>query len=322
MPLHFDTRSQPMADRLDYWTHTLATQAMPVKLDVRNNALVTAGLISASIGATQTISGFGGNHLYERTAATIKSADPDGIGLVIPSAGSPIVEQDGRQIAVPNGSMMLLDSSRPYRVVMQEPFRWQILAFPKSALRLTTAQLKNITAISLPNRSGIGRVVQGAIQHVISQSSILESDAEAEAIGQHAIALVATLIRSVFVPDLEVQGKTRVLHERVTSFIRRHHSDPQLSPTCISRAHHVSLRSLHSAFAHTGNSLMETVRIIRLEYARKDLDHPPYSRGNAAQIGQIAHAHGFTSASDFARAFRTSYGMAPTKYREINSETA
>lgn len=313
MSQSFDTRSQPLADRLAYWSDVVSLQAMPVTLDVRDNVAVAAGLTSATLGMAQMIDGFGGNHIYERRSAEIKISDPDGIGLILPAAGSPIVEQDGRQTVVPNGGMSLLDSSRPCQIVFQESFRWQVIAIPKSALRLSNTQLQNITAVSLPHDSAVGRVVHGALRQVISHSSTLEDDSESEAIGSHAISLIATLIRSVFAHEIAVTGKTAVLRERVMVFLHRHHADPLLTPAMIAVAHHVSVRSLHGAFADAAGSLMDTLRALRIEYARKDLINPYFHH---LQVAQIAHAHGFQTPSDFSRTFRSTVGASPSEYRE------
>ncbi|MBC7518369.1 MAG: helix-turn-helix domain-containing protein [Microbacteriaceae bacterium] len=281
--------------------------------DPRDNLAVIAGLSSAILGAVHAIEGFGGNHLYRRTDAKIKRRDPDCLTLALPSVGSLIVEQDGRQSIVESEQMVFIDSSRPSLIAMRVPFRWQIVAIPKSALRLTATQLKSITAIPLTGTGGINRVVQEAIRTMVSQSTELEKDTEVERIGGHAIDLIATLINSAFAREVSVSGRSAVLRETVLAFVRRRHSDPLLNPAQIAHAHQISLRTLHSAFT-AGPSLMETVRTLRLDLARTDLSNPRLCH---LSIAQIAHAHGFASASDFSRAFRTRHGTTPSEYRDL-----
>ena len=313
MPIRFNTQSQVLADRTEYWSHAVCSQVVSVEIDQNQDPTVRAGLTSAIVGATKTIDGFGGNHTFNRTVAGIRNEDPDALLLAFPATGSSVVEQDGRQAAVPNGGMAFLDTSRPFQVVMRESFQWQIFAVPKAALRLSTAQLQDITAISIPCTPGVSRLAQEVLKNMISHSSALESDPEAEAIGGHATDLIATLIRSAFAKDAEVGGKAAVLHEGVLAFIRRYHSDPQLSPAMIARAHHVSPRTLYNAFLPTGCSLMDTVRSIRLDRARDDLTNPYFG---LLSVAQIALSHGFASPSDFSRTFRASYGATPTEYRK------
>ncbi|MBC7519023.1 MAG: helix-turn-helix domain-containing protein [Microbacteriaceae bacterium] len=314
MPLRFDSRSQPQANRFEYWAHAVSSQVVPVEIDQRDDITMAAGLTSAAIGSTKVIDGFGGNHLFNRTVAGIRAEDPDVLLLAFPISGAPILEQDSRQTGIANGGMVFIDSSRPVQVVMQEPFRWQIFAAPKSDLRLTAAQSQKITAIALSPMPGIRRVVYQALKAIIAESAILEKDSAAAAIGGHATDLIAILIHSTFLSDQPPQGKATVLRERVMSFVRHHHTDPQLTPSLIARAHHVSLRTLHGAFSDADYSLMDTVRNERVEQARRDLTNP---RLGGLSLAQVAHAHGFSSPSDFSRTFRSVLGSSPSEYRDV-----
>ena len=313
LPKHFDTQLQPLADRFEYWADAVGTQVVPVEIDLQGDSEITAGLTSSIIGATKTIEGFGGNHTFERTIDGIKREDPNALLVAFPTVGSPIVDQDDRQAIVANGDMVFIDSSRPFQVIMREPFRWQIFAMPKTKLRLPAAQLQRLTAISLPCTPGISHVVQGALKTMIRQSAALERDSQSEAVGNHAIDLIATLIDSVFSLTLPVHNEGLVLLQRVVSFIHRHHADPQLTPGIIARAHHISLRSLHNAFTTTGSSVMDTLRSVRIENAGTDLDNPYFRHFG---IARIAQSHGFASASDFSRSFRKAHGVTPTQFRE------
>ncbi|MBC7596006.1 MAG: helix-turn-helix domain-containing protein [Kineosporiaceae bacterium] len=289
---------------------------MPVEIDRKQDFSVAAGLTSATIGAARTINGFGGNHVFHRTAKKIREGDPDTLLLAFPTVGSPLIEQDDRQTMVANGEMVFFDSSRPFQVAMQEPFRWQLLAVPKSVLRIPDIQSQKITAISIPRSSGIGSVVRTVLKDMISHSTALSNDAEATAVGGHAADLIATLIRSVFGETLVVNDGAAVLRETVLAFLRRRHGDRLLTATMIAAAHHVSLRTLFSAFEGSGDSLMDTLRGIRTSAARDDLGNPRYKQWN---VSHIAAAHGFASPSNFARAFRETYNMTPSEYRRINT---
>lgn len=318
MALIFDPLTQPLATRLEYWTDAVCAQAMPLEIDIRNDLLLAARLTSGVMGAVGTMDGFGGNHIYTRTDSGIKTFDPECLLVAFASTGSHRVEQDGRQIVVVTGDMVLIDSSRPFRVLMGERFRSQLFAVPKSALRLSAAQSRAITATSLSDRPAVSTVVKHTLINILTHGSAIESDPEAAAIGDHAIDMIGTLIRSAFAVEVDVDNKAAVLRESVMFFIRQHHNVRNLTPAVIATAHHVSLRTLHAAFAATGRSLMETVREIRVRQARQDLTNPYFRQWS---IAQIADAHGFTSASDFSRSFRTTHGVTPTEYRETQRTT-
>lgn len=318
MALIFDPMAQPLASRLEYWSQAVCTQTMPLEIDVRDDLAVAAKLTSAVLGTVSTIDGFGGNHIYRRTVTGIREFDPEYVLAAFSSSGSHMVEQDGRQIIVAKGEMVFLDSSRPFQVVMNERFRSQLFAVPKSALRLSAAQSREITATSFSHQPVVGAVVKNALLDILTHSSAIESEPEAVAIGAHAIDMIATLVRSAFAVELDIGSKAAVLRESVMYFIRQHHSDRDLTPTVIAATHHISLRTLHAAFATTDRTLMETVREIRVRQARQDLTNPFFRQWS---IAQIAHAHGFSSASDFSRSFRTTHSITPTEYRETERTT-
>jgi AraC-like DNA-binding protein len=100
--------------------------------------------------------------------------------------------------------------------------------------------------------------------------------------------------------------------ERMRIFMRRHLSEPTLSPQALADHMHLSVRTVHKRFeaAETtfGRSLLEE----RLEACRSALTDP---RCRAMTASQIAFAFGFNDLSHFTKAFRARYGLPPGRYR-------
>ncbi|MBB0231615.1 helix-turn-helix domain-containing protein [Streptomyces calidiresistens] len=86
-------------------------------------------------------------------------------------------------------------------------------------------------------------------------------------------------------------------------------ADPELNPTLLARHLNVSLRTLHRAFASTGEPVAAYIRRRRLEQARRELLSP--SRRTVAEIA--AHWQ-FADSSHFIRTFRRQYGRTPSQY--------
>ncbi|HZC27223.1 MAG TPA: helix-turn-helix domain-containing protein [Actinopolymorphaceae bacterium] len=104
----------------------------------------------------------------------------------------------------------------------------------------------------------------------------------------------------------------RVLLLRIQTFIAERLGDPELAPTTIATAHHISPRYLHRLFETTGTSVASWIRARRLEHCRRDLLDPSLSGRPAYAIGA---RWGLTNAAHFNRAFRTEYGVPPGEYR-------
>ncbi|WPB89422.1 helix-turn-helix transcriptional regulator [Streptomyces malaysiensis] len=105
---------------------------------------------------------------------------------------------------------------------------------------------------------------------------------------------------------------------RVRAFIDSHLHDPELTPTAIAAAHHISVSYLHRIFQEEAptdggpGTVMGHVRERRLERARRDLADPAL---RTRPIHEIAHRWGFTHQTSFTRAFRARYHMPPAEYR-------
>lgn len=90
-----------------------------------------------------------------------------------------------------------------------------------------------------------------------------------------------------------------------------HLTDPGLTPSSLARRLNVSLRTLHRAFAGTGEPVAAYIRRRRLECARQELLAP----GNAPSVTEAAARWHFTDGSHFTRAFKRQYGETPTQVR-------
>jgi AraC-like DNA-binding protein len=99
---------------------------------------------------------------------------------------------------------------------------------------------------------------------------------------------------------------------RIQAYIEERLGDPDLSPRSIAAAHHVSLRALHKLFEGSHTTVADRVRQRRLERARRDLLDPALRH---EPVGAIATRWGFSSPTQFSRAFRTAHGVPPGEFR-------
>ncbi|GIJ50931.1 transcriptional regulator [Virgisporangium aliadipatigenens] len=86
-------------------------------------------------------------------------------------------------------------------------------------------------------------------------------------------------------------------------------TERELAPALLAGRLGVSLRTLHRAFASTGETVGAYIRRRRLEQARRALTSPSHTT-----IAEIAAHWQFADSSHFARAFRRHYGQTPSGF--------
>ncbi|PYC79541.1 hypothetical protein C7C46_14400 [Streptomyces tateyamensis] len=102
---------------------------------------------------------------------------------------------------------------------------------------------------------------------------------------------------------------------RPAAFIQRNLHDPELSPSAIAGAHHISVSYLHRLFTQEsqGETVAAWIRRQRLEKARRDLADPALC---TLPVHAVAARWGIPRAADFSRGFRAAYGLSPTEHRQ------
>lgn len=309
----FDTREASAAERLDYWTQTVCDQIVPVQIDPRGaEQLAGTAMRSTGLGALQVRQVVGGEHVYVRGEREIRAGDPGTLQVGMQLTGSSLLVQDGREAVMGAGDIVLYDSSRPFSLVMDARFHWQVFLLPKEKLRRSDREIATLTAVRIDGSTGVAGVVARFLRDVADRSDELEADGSAAALCENAADLVGTLVRSELGQQWEVRDPQRMVLDAALSFIEAHLRDPSLGPERIAHAVNVSVRRLHQLFATTGRSVGEHVRDLRLAGVRRDLADP---RLSGLSIARVAAAHGWQNASAFSRQFRLTESCTPTEFR-------
>ena len=310
----FDTRRDSGGDPLAFWTETVCSQILPVQIDPRQDAqLSTSAMRSTSIGDLQLREVVGGEHLYERTAGDIRRGDPMTLQVGLQLTGSSLLVQDGREAVLGAGDLVLYDSSRPFSLVMDARFSWQVFLLPKDKLRRSDREISELTATTIDASTGVAGLVVRFLRDLATRADGLELGAAEPELAENAADLVATLVRSQLGRDWRVQDTQRILLDRAMAYVGANLREPHLGPERIAHAIGVSVRTLHQLFAATGQTVSEHVRQERLSAVRRDLSDP---RLSGLSISRLAAGHGFTNASLFSKQFRLAEGRTPREFRE------
>ena len=137
-------------------------------------------------------------------------------------------------------------------------------------------------------------------------------------IGSATTELVRALIVTAAQDEAaEREAMAGSLPTRITMYLQRHLTDPDLTPARVAQAHNISLRYLYNVWGDRDVSLGEWIIRKRLETARRELAKP---ETQTLTIAAIAHRCGFSDATHFSRRFRAEFGLSPREWRRLKQD--
>ncbi len=263
---------------------------------------------------------------FWRTAGMVRRSDPELYHVTLLLDGDlALTHGSGRTTTnFRPGDLHVVNSSRPFdlraygardSVLGERRVEAVGIDFPLASLPLPPYQLRDVLGRAFSGREGPAALLRGFLAGLDQQAALL-GPAEAPHLGTVVVDLVtAVLARAVdaeaAVPE---DARRRVPMENVRAFIGRNLHDPELSPSVIAAAHHISVSYLHRVFSQQsrGETVAAWIRGQRLEKARRDLAEPAL---RTLPIHAVAARWGILRASDFSRAFQAAYGLSPSEHR-------
>jgi AraC-like DNA-binding protein len=312
------TDQVPAADRLDFVREMNSTIWVPMDCRSEYQADYRGEFRASGLGAMQVVVMDIMPVTVRRTPKLISQADPDMLKmLLVCDDSTSVVEQGGQQARLSAGDFAFYDTRRPYEVSLgiglDRPARALTFMFPPALLPLPPSGLRRLAAVRIPATAGLGDLTSQFLLQ-LARNVDHYSQAEAARLSTAALEVLATrLAHELDVRDWDTpEARRQALLTTVQGFIQQHLGDPWLSPGTIAAAHHVSLRSLHQLFHDAGLTVAGWIRQRRLEGCRRDLADPALA---SRPVAAIAARWGYSSASDFSRAFRAAHGLPPAEYR-------
>ncbi|MFF5532471.1 helix-turn-helix domain-containing protein [Streptomyces cinerochromogenes] len=186
---------------------------------------------------------------------------------------------------------------------------------PKNLLPLPPRQVERLLGHGLSARTGPGTLLADFLIGLDRQAEALRPT-DGPRLGTVTLDLVSAFFAHALDAEAALPAETRyeVLGRRIRTFIEQHLSDPELTPSTVAAAHHISLSHLHRVFGEQapGETVAAWIRTQRLERIRADLADPAL---RDRPIHALAARWGMPRASHFTRAFRAAYGLSPRDYR-------
>lgn len=247
-----------------------------------------------------------------RSQSHIRRSSDAWLMLLVQTAGSAVLRQEGRTATLGPGDLVLFDSTRSYDFVFEHPFRQLVMKVPHH--RLARRLPPPAVWIGRPVRSSspLGAVLCAHLAAVSGAIDAVEPDLRLGLLDRTVDLLAYTfsgLQRGL--GDSASTGR-RILLARAMQHIESHAQDPRLAPADIAGALGISVGYLHRLFQGVDRSVSGYVREYRLERCRDQLASPLH---DGEQITEIALRWGFNDLPHFSRAFRQQFGVSPRAYR-------
>ncbi|MFE9120574.1 helix-turn-helix domain-containing protein [Streptomyces sp. NPDC007172] len=253
----------------------------------------------------------GGPAELVRPARLIDPGCPGVLRVIRPLAGEALLWQDGRHATVRSPELICLDSSRPFKLVMPQPFRLVEAVVTHRSMGLTPADAARLTARPWCGEQGIAAFMSTLLGGFQRHGDEIETafDLFGGSIVGLAAALFAERMRSA-VAEPDAARQSLMLH--IQAYVRERLADPELTPSLVAKRYNVSLRYLQKMFREHGTSPARWIRDERLARCRCELSDPRLEHLPVALIGERAGLYG---ASHFSRLFRDRYGVTPREFR-------
>ena len=286
---------------------------VPLLAETKQECNFAGSITSAELGPLLLAQVAAGAHVVRRSSRLIRRADLDCYKLSLQVAGRSLLIQDDRTALMAPGDMAIYDTTRPYELRFDAPFRMIVLMFPRSLLQVSEASVRLMAGQRIRADGGLGGLVGAFVAGLPQQAD--QCSAAASRLLADAVLdmLAAALAHELGSTGSRSQGpRQAVLLQQIRSFIEDQLADPELGPSDIAAAHHISTRYLRKLFEAEGDSVARWIRTRRLEHCRRDLGRADLA---GRSVSAVAARWGFTDAAHFSRLFKATFGQSPREYR-------
>ena len=234
--------------------------------------------------------------------------------FVLQARGTGVFSHYGHETVLEEGDFTLCDNAAPHRFNFGSRTELIIVRIAPEVLKSYIPFPEQVCGLRLPATKGLTGTAANMAQ---SLWHLLESglpEKFSAMLARNLLDTMATSYAMAFdasVKDSAAVGTRKVLAKR---YIEAHLKDPDLTPTQVADALHISSRYLRMLFSGETESVSTYILRRRLEECAKQISNVLW---RAHTITEIAFAWGFNSAAHFTRAFRDQYQMTPSEYRRM-----
>jgi AraC-like DNA-binding protein len=229
--------------------------------------------------------------------------------LFTASSGRQIIETRHETVVLRPGTVLIMSTRATGRFVIPETMTKRTVRIPLTALAPfdTGAGVPECLSLDVAANplAGLTHDYLSAVGREVESMNAAEVEGARNAL----LVLIAGMLRAERAPDVSQTDFLPFLRRRLEAWIVDHLPHGVIRVCDVAAAHNVAPRTVHRAFAATGDTVGGVIRVHRLAAARSDLVN------TVAPIATIARRWGFCDASHLGREFRREFGRTPGDYR-------
>ncbi|WP_018562017.1 helix-turn-helix domain-containing protein [Streptomyces sp. SID8377] len=319
METRVSTRVLPRHERFDFWQEMVERIVAPFEIHSDHTAEFDATIHAVEAGPLLVASFDQPGLEARRTARLIRRSDPDVYHLGLITRGTAWLVQGDRSAVLPAGTLVLVDSSRPYTNVLRAEsgnVRGLTVSIPRGLLPVSARAAESLLATPMSGRTGTGALTAAHLSGLLAHAGQY-SPLDTARLATVSLDLISALLsQRLDFRQPSQASDTRVLFERALAYIQHHLGDPALTPGRIAAAHNVSPRTLERLFRTHETTPAAWIRTRRLDRCRRDLSDPLLRE---RPIHATAARWGFASPANFTRTFRAAYGISPREWQQLTA---
>lgn len=306
---HWSTRDIATRDQFAYWREAVCEAVMNVATENPPENDFFGDIACAAYGELRFAAFSSSSHQIVRRASHIARSNREHFLISLQRHGIGRMQQCGRICELHAGDIGIVDGARPFSVDFPGSVRRIVAVIPSAMLHGRAPWLR---------QRPIGRMMRDGALHDVLRTYLerlagpdCDSPAEAELLTDNLCNLVALLTARDAAEQRASQERVTDL-DRMFAFLRRHLSEPDLSPQAVADHMRISVRTVHKRFERADITFRQWLLEQRLQACRRALAD---SRCATMTVLQIAYGAGFNDLSHFTKAFRARFGMPPGRFR-------
>ncbi len=239
------------------------------------------------------------------------SENHDNYLAVLLMSGRYRLEQDGREVFLKPGEMVVYDATKPHRIHCPETFSKIIVTIPRRIMRERLPGVELCTARKVPAKNGIGLLTSQFVGSVVNQLDVIDVDTF-NGLSDRTLDFCTMAFASIRPQGFALSRSRSISLNQVKVFVSQHLSDANLTPEVVAEAVGLSTRYINMLFEDENISLMRYVLQCRLERCYDDLINARHQR-----VSDVAFKWGFNDVSHFIRAFKQAFDLTPTEMLHV-----